>query len=254
MTGVLMQNPQEHASSTAELARLVGYSTQQVRDLERLCVLPPAERAANGYRQYRPHHEVALRAYRSLATAIGPVPARDLMPTLRRASTDVVAEQIDLLHFEIAEQRRQVREALRALDAIVEDRPESFDEGDSMTISELAEALGVRASALRHWEEQSLVLPDRDHRSGARRYGADAIAAARITAVLRAGGYRIPPIRRAIGLIRAQGNGDDARMLLQQRLGDLTDRSVALLAASGDLHALITTSPQTSSAMSCSMR
>ncbi|WP_423494658.1 MerR family DNA-binding transcriptional regulator [Microbacterium esteraromaticum] len=249
-----MRNPQEHASSTADLARLVGYSTQQVRDLERLSVLPPAERAANGYRRYGPHHEVALRAYRSLAAAIGPVPARALMPALRTASTDVAAERIDLLHLEIAEQRRQVREAVRALDAIVEDRAQAFDETDSMTIGELADALGVRASALRHWEEQGLVLPHRDNRSGARRYASDAIAAARVTAALRAGGYPLPPIGRVIDLIRAHGDSDDARMLLHQRLDDLTIRSVALLAAAAALHALIATSPQTSSAMSCSMR
>ncbi|MBY6060148.1 MerR family transcriptional regulator [Microbacterium esteraromaticum] len=238
-----MQNPQEYASSTAELAHLVGYSTQQVRDLERLGVLPPAERAANGYRQYRAHHVVALRAYRSLAAAIGPVPARALMPTLRTASIDVAAERIDLLHLEIAQQRQRVREALSALDAIVEDSTVPFDETDTMAIGELAEALGVRASALRHWEEQGLVLPRRDDRSGARRYGADAIAAARITAALRAGGYPLPPIRRVIDLIRAHGDSDDTRMLLRQRLGDLTGRSVALLAASADLHALIVDSP-----------
>ncbi|MEJ1088103.1 MerR family transcriptional regulator [Microbacterium sp. Mu-80] len=237
-----MQNPQERVFTTAELARLVGYSTQQVRDLERLSVLPPTQRTPNGYRRYGPEHEVALRAYRSLAAAIGPVPARALMPTLRTASIDAAAERIDLLHLEIAQQRGRVREALKALHAIVEDSTDAFDESDSMTIGELAEALGVRASALRHWEEQGLLLPHRDERSGARRYASDAIAAARITAALRAGGYPLPPIGRVIELIRAHGDSDDARMLLQQRLGDLTDRSVALLAASGDLHTLIATS------------
>ena len=46
-----MQNPQEQVMTTAALGRLVDYSTQQVRDLERLGVLPAAERGANGYRR-----------------------------------------------------------------------------------------------------------------------------------------------------------------------------------------------------------
>jgi len=63
------------------IAAQVGYSTQQVRDLERLGVIPSAQRSSNGYRRYRHRHLVALRAYRALAAAIGSVPARRLMPT-----------------------------------------------------------------------------------------------------------------------------------------------------------------------------
>ena len=237
-----MHNPPERGRTTAQLAHVVGYSTQQVRDLERLGVLPAAVRASNGYRQYGPGHEIALRAYRSLAVAIGPVPARALVPTLRTSTIDEAAEHIDLLHLEIAQQRTRVREALSALDAVMDDAADVFEESDTMTIGELADALGVRASALRHWEGQGLISPARDTRSGARRYAADAITAARITAALRAGGYSLPPIARVIELIRAHGNTDDARMLLRKRLDDLTDRSVALLSASGDLHALIATS------------
>lgn len=77
-----MQNPQEATFTTVQLGRLVGYSTQQVRDLERLGVIPAAERGANGYRRYRMPHVTALQAYRAMAAALGPVPARRLMPDL----------------------------------------------------------------------------------------------------------------------------------------------------------------------------
>lgn len=234
-----MFNPQEQTMTTASLARLVGYSTQQVRDLERLGVLPPAERAANGYRQYRTSHEVALRAYRALAVAVGPVAARSLMPTLRTASVGDAAERIDGLHAEIQQQRIRVREALRALDAVTRDTTDDFDDRDAMSIGDLADALGVRTSALRHWEAEGLVTPQRRPGSGVRRYGAEAIAAARITAALRGGEYGLPPIARVIDLIRAHGRTDEARMLLQRRLDGLTERSVALLAASSSLHALL---------------
>jgi DNA-binding transcriptional MerR regulator len=68
--------------TTAAAARIAGYSTQQVRDLERLGVFPAAERTPNGYRRYLECHIIALRAYRALVAAVGPVPARQLMPTL----------------------------------------------------------------------------------------------------------------------------------------------------------------------------
>jgi DNA-binding transcriptional MerR regulator len=237
--GIWHENPQESMLTTAALGRIVGYSTQQVRDLERLGVIPTAERGANGYRRYAESHIVALRAYRALAAAIGPVAARVIMPALIKEPVDAAAERIDNLHVAIAEARAQLREARRGLDAVLADRTEVFDERDAMTIGELAQALGVRASALRHWEREGLVSPDRDNGSHARRYSARAITEARIVAALRGGGYPIPPIARVLSQLRADGLTDDARSLLDQRLDDLTRRSVALLHAAGHLHDLL---------------
>lgn len=234
-----VRNPQERFVTTAAAGRQVGYSTQQVRDLERLGVIPVAERGENGYRRYGPSHILALRAYRALAAAIGPVPARRLMPALIHDPIETAAERIDDLHVDLARSRGHLREALRGLDAVLADRAAVFDERDAMTIGELADALGVRTSALRHWEEEGLIAPDRSARSGARRYGARAVSEARIVAALRSGGYPLPPIARVLGQLRTDGMTDDTRALLEERLADLTRRSVALLEAAGYLHELL---------------
>ena len=230
------RKPQEVLFTTVAAGRLVGYSTQQVRDLERLGVIPSAERGANGYRRYRERHVVALRAYRALAAAIGPVHARRVMPSLVEAPLDVAAETIDDLHVGIAHDRARVREALRGLDAVLLDTADVFDERDAMTIGELASALDVRPSALRHWEREGLITPERDAASRVRRYGARSITEARIVAALRVGGYPIPPISRVLDQLRSHGLTAEARSLLHARLADLSRRSVALLEASGILH------------------
>lgn len=230
---------QESGLTTAAVARKAGYSTQQVRDLERLGVLPAAERAANGYRRYQERHIIALRAYRGLATAIGPMPARQLMPALLQGTLDSAAERIDGLHALFARSRDHIREASLCLHAVLTDTADVFDDRDSMTIGELADALGVRPSALRHWEHEGLVNPDRITRSHTRRYSARAISEARIVEALRSGGHRIPSISRVLEQLREQGMTAEAQALLDQRLIDLTRRSVALLGASGDLHTLL---------------
>lgn len=230
---------QEPGWTTAAAARIAGYSTQQVRDLERLGVLPAAERTPNGYRRYQERHIIALRAYRSLAAAIGPVPARQMMPTLVQGTLETAAEKIDDLHALLARSRGDVREALRGLHAVLDDTTHVFDDHDSMTISELADALGVRPSALRHWEHEGLITPDRISQSQARRYNARAITEARIVAALRSGGHRIPPISAVLEQLREHGLTAEAQALLDERLSDLSRRSVALLGASGDLHALL---------------
>lgn len=249
-----MPNPQDGAMTTVKIGRLVGYSTQQVRDLERLGVIPTAERRANGYRSYRRAHLDALRAYRALASAIGPVPARQLMPTLLGGSLEDAAERIDDLHVAIATGRGLVREALRGLDAILRDDTETFDDRDAMTIGELAGALGIRTSALRHWEAEGLVRPDRSTPSRMRIYGARAISEARVVAALRSGGYPIPPIAAILDQLRSQGMTVQARRLLDDRLRDLTRRSVALLDAAGHLHTIFTAGVRDSDRMGSSER
>jgi DNA-binding transcriptional MerR regulator len=231
-------NSPEQIMTTAALGRRVGYSTQQVRDLERLGVIPPARRAANGYRRYRSAHETALRAYQAMAAAIGPVPARRLMPALITASIEDAAERIDLLHAHLAEERSRVREALRALDVALAEADDIFTEEDAMSIGELAQALGVRSSALRHWEREGLVHPLRAGAS-TRAYGSAAITEARIVAALRGGGYRIPAISLLLDQVRGHVGPRAVQGILEERLADLTRRSVALLAAAASLHALL---------------
>ncbi|WP_426621177.1 MerR family transcriptional regulator [Microbacterium sp. As-52] len=233
-----MQNPQEATFTTVQLGRLAGYSTQQVRDLESLGVIPVAERGVNGYRRYRMQHATALRAYRAMAAALGPVPARRLMPVLIGGSIEAAAEGIDDLHAELAHERSRVREALRGLDVAVAEADDVFADDDAMTIGELAQALGVRSSALRHWEREGLVHPLRGTAS-TRSYGSAAITEARVAAALRSGGYGIPAIARILDEVRTHGRTSEVQRILTERLADLTRRSVALLGTAGHLHDLL---------------
>lgn len=235
-----MHNPQVGPMNTVKVGRAAGYSTQQVRDLERLGVIPAAERRSNGYRRYDARHLAALLSYRALALAIGPVSARRIMPQLIGGSVDEAAETIDELHSALASERALLREALHGLTSVLLESTDIFDAQDILTIGELAQALGIRPSALRHWERQKLLRPERSTTSGARRYGASAIAEARIVAALRLGGYGIRPIGEILEQVRTQGLTDDAREIVNSRLAELTSRSVSLLAASAQLHTLLT--------------
>src|SRR5262245_26332391 len=96
---------------TVDVARESGYSVQQVRDLERLGVIPPAARSSNGYRSYTSAHVHALRAYRGLAGAVGPVAARQMLGELRAETIAAAASAISAVHVRLARERD---EALRA--------------------------------------------------------------------------------------------------------------------------------------------
>ncbi|WP_181781972.1 MerR family transcriptional regulator, partial [Pseudonocardia pini] len=132
------------------------------------------------------------------------------------------------------------QEALRAIRAeTATDAPSAA--GDAMTITELAGALGVRASTLRFWEQEGLVTPERVATSAgsARRYPLPAIREARITAALRAAGYRIPEVRRSLAAVREWQEVGDPLEALAARLDALGRRTLALLRAGSVLAAII---------------
>ena len=227
--------------TTSRLAIASGYSAQQVRDLERLGVIPPAIRKPNRYRQFTGIHATALRAYRHLAVAVGPVLARATMRNMHQLPSDEAIARIVALHVGLARNRDDTIAALRALESIVEESAHDAppEPSDAMSITELSVAIGVRSSTLRFWEHQGLITPDREDPRAARRYPPDAVSDARIVAALRAGGYRLPAVSSVMTSLRALGDTADARMALQDRLQNIAVRSGALLRAGTDLADLL---------------
>ncbi|MEV0485272.1 MerR family transcriptional regulator [Streptomyces sp. NPDC050508] len=231
---------------TSDVARESGYSVQQVRDLERLGVIPPAARSGNGYRSYASLHVQALRAYRGLAGAVGPVVARQLLAELRAQSIAEAASVINEVHVRLAREREEALRAQQALRAIQAEgnTAESEQDGDAMTITELSRALGVRPSTLRFWEQEGLVTPERVTSLRARRYGLSAVRAARIVTALRSAGYGVPAVREIMGsLHRLDGQGD-ARHVLRERLDQIAVRTVELLRAGADLATVVLTAQE----------
>ncbi|MFI8525068.1 MerR family transcriptional regulator [Promicromonospora sukumoe] len=253
---------------TADVARESGYSVQQVRDLERLGVIPPAARSVNGYRSYGSEHVRALRAYRGLAAAAGPVAARGLLVEALTGSLADAAAAIGAVHVRLAADRDEALRAQAALLAIQDEpldvggggtpargTPEAATPGDRaragaadptadvLTITQLAAALGVRTSTLRFWEQEGLVLPERVTSLRARQYGPAAVREARIVTALRGSGYGIPAVRDVVTGLRRLPGADEgvvrARQLLDRRLDQIANRTVALLRAGADLADLL---------------
>jgi DNA-binding transcriptional MerR regulator len=225
---------------TAQVSRASEYSAQQVRDLERLGVIPPAVRAENRYRMYSALHVHALHAYRGLASAIGPVHARTMLAGFWAMSIEGAAAEIGAVHVRLAREREQLlqaRQALRSMEAETDSPAPEPD--DAMTITELAQALGVRTSTLRFWEKEGLVTPRRVTSLQVRVYDARSIRALRIVAALRGAGYRIPAVREVLASLDALDARDATARIVQERLDHLATRNVALLEAGADIARII---------------
>ncbi|MBF5002032.1 MerR family transcriptional regulator [Nocardia sp. BSTN01] len=224
---------------TVDVARRAGCSVQQVRNLERDGVLPPAERGRAGYRAYGEVHVLSARAYRLTAAAIGPAEARVV---LREAhSGRRLPMLVDAAHARLDAQRRELRLAQRAAEAIAEEPIGDAQPADSMTVSELAGALGVRPSTLRHWDAEGVVVPRRAGARGARLYAPEDVRDARIAHQLRLAGYRIPALRDLLSALRTF-RGGDVTAALAAREGEIDTRSWALFEAAALLFRIVSPS------------
>jgi DNA-binding transcriptional MerR regulator len=216
---------------TVDVARRSGYSVQQVRDLERTGVLPPAARTAAAYRVYGEVHIRSALAYRALAAGVGPVAAKRIMRTVHTGPARDVLAMLDAAHADLDRERRALALAKNAAEAISLEEIDDVRPSDSMSVSELATALGVRPSTLRHWDAEGLVVPDRV--GTARRYSPAQVRDARIVHQLRSAGYRIDPLRSLMPNLR------EVRTALAARDASIATRSRALLDAAVHLSAML---------------
>lgn len=226
---------------TAEVGDLAGYSVQQIRNLERDGVLPAAERSSSGYRSYRDIHVVSARAYRALAAAVGPVEAKDIVRAAHRDAPATMLALLDAAHAGLDTERRDL-EATRAAAQHISAEPIADVRGsDAMTISELADALGIRPSTLRHWDATGLVTPGRTKIRDERTYSPADVRDARIVHQLRRAGYGIPALGPLMAEFRDTRRWSEVLDRLAVRDASIESRSLALLEAAAELHALRST-------------
>ena len=224
---------------TIDVARLAGYSVQQVRNLERDGVVPPATRSASGWRRYGPIHVHSVLAYRSLSQGVGPVEAKRIIRAVHMLPLPEVLSLIDSAHAQLHEERVKLRLAKNAADAISAEPVADAMPEDVMTISELADALGVRPSTLRHWDAEGLIAPSRVPASGIRQYWPSDVRDARIVQQLRGAGYGIASLRKLMPDIRHGHHRQDLSAALASRDADINARSRALLGASVEFSAIL---------------
>ncbi|WP_425297722.1 MerR family transcriptional regulator [Nocardia asiatica] len=228
---------------TVDVARRAGYSVQQIRNLERDGVLPPASRTVAGYRGYGEIHVRSALAYRALAAGVGPVEAKRIVRAVHDRPIAEALVLLDAAHARLHRERADLELAKRAAAAISAEPIEDVRPSDSMSVSELAAALGVRPSTLRHWDAEGLVVPDRVTAHGTRRYAPSQVRDARIVHQLRRAGYRVDTLRILLPELPRGQRSEDVEAALSARDASITARSRALLDAAAALAALLAANP-----------
>lgn len=228
----------EHVRITS-LAREAGLSVQQVRNYVELGMLPPAERAPNGYRVFTTRHADALAVARQLIEGHGWQRARDIMRAVHEGDAAEAIAAIDESHSDLHRQRTQVRNMLRAFGG---ELPERLVVRTPIRITDAAAAVGVRPSALRFWERLGLLTVTRERGTGYRVYDTAQLTRARVIVMLREAGYSVPDVHEVVDGL----NGTDperARAALARREQELDLISAARLRGTAAFHRYLTRWP-----------
>ncbi|MEU8379331.1 MerR family transcriptional regulator [Streptosporangium sp. NPDC048865] len=234
-----MRSLQSARMRTADVARQAGCSVQQVRNLERDGVLPPVARTGTGYRIYDETHLRSVLAYRALAEGAGPVEAKRIMRAAHAYPASDLLALLDAAHARLDAERRELALAREAAATISGESIGDVRPSDVMSVSELAAALGVRPSTLRHWDAEGLVVPRRATPGGPRRYFPDDVRDARIVHQLRMAGHRVAPLRSLMPQLRRARRWDEVTTALAARDASVAARSRALLDGAAALGAVL---------------
>jgi DNA-binding transcriptional MerR regulator len=212
--------------STHRVAQTVGLSVQQVRNYETWGFLPGVPRAANGYRQYTPRHVAALQTARTMIDGYGWQPALAIMQALHRSERDTAVALVNGEHAKLDRKRREAEQTLTALQAAAT-QPTPWlrmRHGGGLRVRVAAQRVGVRVSALRHWEQQGLLFPTRDDQSKYRLYDEEQLRRLQVIVLLRGMGYAATAIRPVLDEI-AHGTFEQALQAIEQRFEELRTAS-----------------------------
>lgn len=134
---------------------------------------------------------------------------------------------LDAAHARLDRERRELGLARAAAEAISGEPIDDVRPSDSMSIAELSAALGVRASTLRHWDAEGLVVPRRASVREPPRCPPDRVRDARIVHQPRLAGYRIGPLKALMPRLREVHSWAEVTAALAARDASVTARSSA---------------------------
>ncbi|GKU83983.1 MerR family DNA-binding transcriptional regulator [Niallia sp. NCCP-28] len=153
-----------------EIARNLNISTSALRHYESWGLIPKVERAKNGYRIYTKVHEAYFQCIRSLNAGFGMDLVRKVMPLILNRKILDALWLINKAQVDLHTEKETVQRTVDMLDLKELTPIPNYRHKNSFTIGDVAQEANVSTSAIRHWEKEGLIKPERHQESGFRIY------------------------------------------------------------------------------------
>lgn len=187
---------------TSDLAKEVGVNVNTVRRYVEWGLLPPVERAPNGYRRFTQHHMDCLRLDRMIME--GNYPGKSIHRSgaqiIKSAVKDDWGGALELAYRHLTVVKAEQAQANAAADLL-----ERWAKGSGadvtvrpLRIGEVVKLLGVSQDILRNWERNGLLEVPRQENNAYRMYGPQEISRLRVIRMLANAGYSQMAILRML--------------------------------------------------------
>ncbi|OAB44784.1 MerR family transcriptional regulator [Paenibacillus glacialis] len=207
-----------------EIARELNISTSALRHYESWGVIPTPARAANGYRLYTNVHLAYFRCLRTMFTGFGVAITCNVLRHVQAGDMDTAfwiinKEQANLQHEKvIADQTLELLQDTE-LSLISNKKLKSH-----MNIGEVANLTDVQESAIRHWEKEGLISPERDSENGYRIFTSIHIRQILLIRTLRRTVYFLENMKEIVRTVEHQSI-DQAKLVTENALLSINERN-----------------------------
>ncbi len=188
---------------TAEIARMNHIHPNTVRLYEKLGLLTPPQRLANGYRVFTKLHLEEVRLIRlALEVEVLQNGLRKQMISVLKAVAALdwqgAQQQCQAYLEHLASERLNAEESLRMSGALWEALPPNLPE-QWLTRTQMARELGISVETLRNWERNGL-LGEKHFQQGKRMYDAADGQRLKLIRTLRCANYSLTAILRLLSI------------------------------------------------------
>ncbi len=185
---------------THEIADAVDVHVNTVRLYEEWGFIAPVPRSDTGYRLYTRTHLEQMRLARLALQWPYPGGKQVVLDLVAAAVAGDLGMAMELAYLYLANVRRERTLAEAAIEFLERwARGQVLDTSRrTMTITQVADHLGVTVDQLRNWERNGLLTVPRDTETGYRLYGAREIGRLRVVRMLRQAGYSMMAILRML--------------------------------------------------------
>jgi DNA-binding transcriptional MerR regulator len=170
------------------LAKQFGISPNTLRNYETNGFIPPAKRAANGYRMYTNLHAAYLACIQAMAPGFGMDVTSEVLHSLQRNQQDHALWIVRENEVSLYEEKRRLETLMQKIQQYVEEN-KVFSFKKLLTIHEVSKQTGVRKSTIRYWEKAGLLTVERDPANTYRRYSEAHLFKIRLLQVLQKSVY-----------------------------------------------------------------
>ncbi|PYI55719.1 MerR family transcriptional regulator [Paenibacillus flagellatus] len=200
-----------------DVARKLNVSTSALRHYEEWGIVPPIERAPNGYRVYTEEHIAYFECIRAMNTGYGMTLTKEVMRLLQRKEADAALWKVNEAQAALHRDKTIAEKTIEVLETKQLEELDARGRQKWMTIGEVSEETNIPASAIRHWEKMGLLTLPRDPENGYRRFNRSQVRQILIIRTLRSAVYSLDIIKRVIKELD-HNNVEQARKIARDSL------------------------------------